>query len=393
MEQPEKKKRLRLLFVDDEPELLKFFTRVFDSEYEVTLAENGEEAVELIETRGPFAAIVADLNMPGMNGIEFLDHARKLAPDTVRLMLTGYASEETTIEAVNRGDVFKFLTKPVRVRDLADAVESAARRYQVALAERELLEKTLRGSIEMLIQALSLASPGIFGRASRLRDDMLLFCKALGISDSWELETGAMLSQIGLLTASDSLIDKVMQDIELDDTERDSFHRQAEIGAELVNKVPRLEPVAQIIRLQYKNIDGSGFPNDVEMIGDAIPKGARMLRILQDMQSALNQGQDRRSVMRHMAKQTSWYDPGLLKALETSEAGRYETEIKEVSVLALQAGSVLVDDLYNNEGMLILRSGQEISEYVAEKLRGFAVDDVIDPMIKVTRGFSADSET
>lgn len=383
-----------LLFVDDEPDLLKLYTGVFAKDYKVDSASDAIEALRLIEERatGPdaYAVIVTDLSMPGMDGIEFLDQTKHLAPDSVRIMLTGYASEESAIDAVNRGDVFRFLTKPIRINQLVQVIQEGVQRYQVLLAERELLEQTLSGSIEMLIEALSLASPTIFGRASRLRDDMVLLSEAIGLTPSWELETSAMLSQIGLLTAPDALIEKIMREQKLTQSESDTYRQQAQIGAELVRKVPRLNAVADNIELQYKNYDGSGFPTDKFITAEEIPLGARMLRVLQAMHDGMNSGRTRKATLQKMRESVGYYDPELMDALEKSAAGIASSSEQKVFVSVVHAGQVLSQDIFNRSGTLVMREGQELSNYLAEKLRSFASAGQIDDTIYIRTVESSD---
>src|ERR1700682_6028519 len=102
----------KILFVDDEPELLTSFKRTLRDSYDVETANSGIEGLKALAERGPYAVIVADMRMPGMNGIEFLVRASEEAPDSVRLMLTGDADQQTSVEAINKGQIFRFLTKP-----------------------------------------------------------------------------------------------------------------------------------------------------------------------------------------------------------------------------------------------------------------------------------------
>src|SRR5579859_4713302 len=170
--------RAKILFVDDEPNVLEAYQRNLRKRYSLEAATSGELALELIAQRGPFAVIVADMQMPVMNGVEFLVQAQKLAPDSVRLMLTGNADQRTAVEAVNRGHIYQFLTKPCLPELMASALDNAIRQYQLITAERELLEKTLNGSVNMLAGILSSIDPVSFGRGEQLRDYMATFARS-----------------------------------------------------------------------------------------------------------------------------------------------------------------------------------------------------------------------
>lgn len=108
--------RQTVLFVDDEPAILDTYQRLLHRDFEIEIAVGGPLALRMLELRGPYAVIVSDSRMPDMNGIELLGRVRTIAPDTVRMMLTGYADVETAIDAVNEGSVFRFLTKPASKR-------------------------------------------------------------------------------------------------------------------------------------------------------------------------------------------------------------------------------------------------------------------------------------
>lgn len=136
-----------LMFVDDEPDLLAFYRQLFERDYDVATFGGGREALSHLQENPGYAAIVSDFSMPGMDGIEFLSLAGDVAPHAVRIMLTGYASEETAISAVNRGDIFRFLRKPTRIAEFSAAVRAAVQRHELEMAERERREKTPGDSV------------------------------------------------------------------------------------------------------------------------------------------------------------------------------------------------------------------------------------------------------
>ena len=150
--------RQTVLFVDDEPAILDTYQRLLHRDFEIEIAVGGPLALRMLELRGPYAVIVSDSRMPDMSGIELLGRVRTIAPDTVRMMLTGYADVETAIDAVNEGSVFRFLTKPAK-ETLTKAVAAGLAQYRLIVAEKELLERTLSGTIKVLTEVLSLVNP------------------------------------------------------------------------------------------------------------------------------------------------------------------------------------------------------------------------------------------
>jgi len=113
----------KILFVDDDANILAAFRRHLRKRFHFDTALGPEEGLKAVVEKGPYAVVVSDLRMPKMDGIEFLTHVKEIAPDTVRMMLTGHADLHNTIEAVNEGNIFRFLTKPCPVDELSKALQ------------------------------------------------------------------------------------------------------------------------------------------------------------------------------------------------------------------------------------------------------------------------------
>ncbi|MBU1707079.1 response regulator [bacterium] len=140
----------KILIVDDEPNILEDFRRQLkrqfrDKEWEIQVdtALSGEDGLQAIEVKGPYAVVVSDMKMPGMDGVEFLSRVREKNPDTVRVMLTGQPSMDTAIDAVNEGRIFRFLTKPCPPESLNKVLMAGIKEFRLVKAERKLLEKAL----------------------------------------------------------------------------------------------------------------------------------------------------------------------------------------------------------------------------------------------------------
>lgn len=132
--------REKILIVDDDEKMLDAYRRHLKKSFDVDVAKDGDLAMTLVGRNGPFAVIISDFRMPGMDGIEFLSRVREAAADSVRMMLTGYADLDIVMEAVNEGYIFRFLTKPCKPEDLRAALEAGVRQYQLIQKERELAE-------------------------------------------------------------------------------------------------------------------------------------------------------------------------------------------------------------------------------------------------------------
>ena len=135
----------KILVLDDDENLLASLARVHGNRYDLTMSSSGEKALEIVREQGPFGVVISDLRMPEMDGIEFLSHVRESSPNTVRMILTGYADLNAAIDAVNNGQVFRFLTKPISARALGGALDAGLEQHRLIMAsEANLVERERR---------------------------------------------------------------------------------------------------------------------------------------------------------------------------------------------------------------------------------------------------------
>lgn len=157
--------RLRILLVDDEPAVLNSLRRNLRNAYDVRTASCGADAIALLQKEGPFAVVVSDMQMPGMDGATFLSRARNLAPETVRLLLTGQATLEAALRAVNEGEVYRILTKPCPQELLMKTLSAAVDHHQLLTEDEGRLSRRLEEVSEQLVQAERLATLGTMAGA------------------------------------------------------------------------------------------------------------------------------------------------------------------------------------------------------------------------------------
>jgi len=131
----------KILFVDDEPSALAGFSRALHGKFDIRTAISGGEGLVRVQEEGPFAVVVSDMRMPGMSGADFLAEVRRIAPQTVRMLLTGHADMHSAMDAVNRGQILHFLTKPCPRDVLIAAINSGLDQYHAAVEEKSLAEK------------------------------------------------------------------------------------------------------------------------------------------------------------------------------------------------------------------------------------------------------------
>jgi response regulator RpfG family c-di-GMP phosphodiesterase len=374
---------LRILCVDDDTNVLSAHQRNLRKQFSLDTAPSGAEALRLIKSHGPYAVIVADMRMPEMDGLQLLTEVKRLAPETTRIMLTGDADQHTAMEAVNRGHIFRFLTKPCEPETLGAALRAGQEQHRLITVEKDLLEKTLNGSVQLLIEILSLADPVGFGRCQSLRGRILTCARHLNVSQTWDLEMGAVLAQIGCVALPPAVLAKWRSGALLNAAEKDLILHVPEVGAQLLSNIPRLEQVAGIVRYQHKNFNGSGLPND-GIAGLEIPLGARLLKVLADLASLEAANKSRDLALQAMQRRLGCYDLAVIQAVSLSLDIHLPTaEDTAVAAKDLQPGHLILADVKTVDGALIVKKGATVSPLLLARLRAFASLDMLEEPIKV----------
>ena len=375
----------KILFVDDDENILSSFERQFHTIYKTFTANSGALGLDLIEKEDPVALVVSDYRMPEMNGVEFLKRVREISPNTVRFMLTGQADLEAVIKVINEGQIFRMLTKPCLPDLMKKNIEDGIDQYKLIISEKILLEKTLGGAVRVLTDILSLVSPQAFSRASRIRRIVQEFIDKMQLKNPWQLEIAAMLSQIGCVTVPDFIISKVYNNKELLPNEFPMFQNHPKIGSEMIANIPRLKQVAKIIEYQEKLFNGSGVPKD-SLAGEDIPLGARILKLSLDYDSLIQSGAKKENIMEIINQRTKlgWYDERLVKILSDPVVKRKKFISTEVTLNKLTENMVLADDLYNKKFTMLLGSkGQEVTRSFIYRLVNIHKNEGIQQPIKV----------
>lgn len=367
-----------VMFVDDDREMLASYRRAFHNCYAVAVAEGPREGLERLADLPELAVVVADLRMPGMDGVEFLGRVREARPEAVRLILTGFADMGVALAAVNKSKVFSFLTKPCPEADLREALDAALRQYQLQAAERELLRGTVRGTIKLLVGLLELVSPEAFGKSSRVKRLVLDLGRYLDVEDLWRLELAAMLSQIGCASLPGETLRRAYRGEPLPGDKAFEFAMHPKIAADLVCNIPRLREVAEIIAYQEKRYDGGGLPPDGRQ-GEAIPQGARILKAALDFDTLEAMYRLRRAsdnpaadAVDRMLERPGWYDPEVLGALETLVTMPEGHAPRLVASEDLAPGMLLDQDVLDLTGDLALGRGLELNAASIRRLATLA---------------------
>jgi CheY-like chemotaxis protein len=375
-------KKTKVLCVDDEPQVLQGLALHLDQKFEVVSATSGVQGLELVASAGPFAVVLSDMRMPGMDGASFLGKVREAAPDTVRMLLTGHADMNAAIAAVNHGQIFRFLIKPCPPDQLRMAFDAAEEQYRLITAERVLLEETLHGSIKTLVDILSITNPVAFGRAGRARQLVRELAEALGLPDRWQLEVAAMLSQLGSVTLPDDTARKYFAGEALTREERAMVERLPDVTERLLANIPRLEPVREILALQAgRRVSGGA--------SEARAMAANALKLALDFDEIESRGVALQEALDTLRGRTGAYLPQVLEDLFTCKGvGAVRQELREVSLRGLSVGMVLAEDLKTRTGLLLVARGFEITPSFIERARNFGDGYVREPvrvLVRVSR--------
>ncbi|MBS8260650.1 response regulator [Roseibium polysiphoniae] len=364
----------RVLLVDDEMHVLQAAYRVLRKSVDVTTANGPKEALEKLQTSEPFAVVVSDQNMPGMDGIKLLGVISRKAPSITRIMLTGNNDQKTAMNAVNDGRIFRFITKPCDSESLLKTIEEGIAHHRTIVAERELLEQTLSGSIKMLVDIIAVSKPRAHLRSSLIQRWVRKVHKALESKPTLEQGISAMLCTLGYLTLPDELAERYFSGSELNPDELRSINEAAAQARDLVMNIPRMEGIADAIYYCRKGYDGSGFPLD-DVQGENLPESARVLCALIDLaEITTGNSQSFESCMAELERNAPRYDPRILEAMRQSLggdqvfAGGVEAERKSVSILQLLSGDTLAEDIRDADGRLLLAAGSPLSSVTIKRL-------------------------
>jgi putative nucleotidyltransferase with HDIG domain len=275
----------KILIVDDEPANLRLLERLFRRDYSVLTASSGQEALQLLGQHD-VALLVTDQRMPGMTGTELLKLIADTRPNMVRMILTGYTEVSALVEAINCGQVYRYVTKPWDNDDLRLTVARALDHYETNKSHHELevanerlslrLREMTRGFVRVIADALEARDPFVYGHARRV----VGYAGAIGrrmhlsVEALDKLSLAALLHDVGKIGTPDSVL---LKPSVLTVVEQDIVRLHAERGAQMLSGVPEMEEVAAAVRHHHENYDGTGYPEG--LAGEQIPLASRIIHV------------------------------------------------------------------------------------------------------------------
>jgi response regulator RpfG family c-di-GMP phosphodiesterase len=367
----------KVLLVDDEQRVLASLTReLMEQEFcEVISVNNGAEALILLKKIPDISVLCSDLRMPGMDGVNLLAEAQKMVPDTIRILLTGAASLDSAVEAVNRGKIFRFLLKPCPSDLFVEVIKAGIRQYQLTHAERDLLSKTLNGSVAIMMDILAALNPEIFSQSGRLRLLARKLAAGIHMEQAWEVELASMLCQIGAVTLPQEVLDHWRSGKELSEQERRMITSIPHMGYQLVKHVPRLDAIA--LAIEHQDCPYRGRPGSP--LGESIPVSSRILKIVLDFDRQCVSSGDSRKALEELLKHTEEYDPFMLEvfrqqilsdAAQENGNGAQNRNVRQqkVEIEDLVPGMILAHDITDHSGRLVIAKGTTITEVLKYRL-------------------------
>jgi response regulator RpfG family c-di-GMP phosphodiesterase len=410
---------MTVLCVDDEPNILKSLQRLLAGQgFELLLAQSGTAALQQLANRH-VDLVMSDMKMPQMSGAEFLTEVARLYPATYRIILSGYADMESTLAAVNQGQIHRYLQKPWHQQDLLTALRDGL--DKVALQQRNTeLQQQLQLRNQQLEQFNQQLEQRVEERTSLLRQlirqlqysqqqlqlDQHSTLKILyNIISSQPLLDGAyaqnvsklagslaqrsgldkdaceqvalagLLAELGLLTLPAELIQKPLYQLDLHQRQRYLQHpQQAQL---LMAPATHLHAVADMIAHQYERFNGTGSPD--QLIGEQIPLGARIVALARDFWGFMLQRLHKEKLNKIKSLQQiklqigNYYDPQLVQLLEQlverMDDALVDDTVHPLTTAKLRPGMQLLQALYNDKAMLLLPEGHVFSSSSILRIR------------------------
>lgn len=356
-----------VLVVDDEPTQLETLNYHIGRDFRVMTAEDGHAALAVLEQHGPFAAIVSDQRMPGMDGLELLERVRQKYPDTVRVLHTAQTELAVAVSAINEGKVFSFLCKPCPTDDLRRTVQEAVAQYHTVLAERAVLERTLQTSLHALFNWMEMVNPRAFARAERIRDIAQALCRELDYPYTWHIEVAAMASQLGAVTLPTKVLERLNRGLPLPDDEQKMTNALPDVAARLLHGIPKLDEVVEIMAaLRVTDPARPDLP-DEEPLPPPTP-AVSVLRAAIDYQALVGRGVTPEGALATLERSPD-QDPDVLEALGRilGEATGSET-VKAVRIAEMEVGMRIAEDVISVNGVTLVGKGVKVSQTLLDRL-------------------------
>jgi len=408
-----------ILCVDDETNILNSLQRLLRRQsYKVLTADSGEGGLKILEQE-KVDLVISDMRMPEMNGAQFLEQVRQRWPNTMRVLLTGFADVESTMAAINKGEIYRYIAKPWDDNDMLLLMKHALERkhleqeklrlelltkqqneelkslnasLELKVQERtkdlrkvliglensnEQLKKNFHTSVSIFSNLMELRAGNIGGHARRVAELARKLAVQMGLNqvDIQDVVLAGLLHDIGKIGLSDSILEKPMP--LLNSFELEQVMRHPVIAETALMPLDKLKGAASIIRSHHEQFDGNGYPD--KLSGFAIPLGARILQVANDydavqhgnvLKARLLPSKAYEFILESRGKR---YDPSVVDAFKALHSGSqtHQNVAVEMNSKQLKSGMVLGKDLVTNEGLLLLGEGFVLNDALIQQMTKF----------------------
>jgi response regulator RpfG family c-di-GMP phosphodiesterase len=396
----------RILVIDDEEIVLVGLRETLRREgYDVMIGSNALAGLEALKT-GPFSVVITDQQMPYLTGLEFLSQVKEIQPNASRILITAVLSLETVVEAINKGEIYRFIIKPWLREELLATVKNAVQRYELFLRQAELeattssmnqrltdlnhsleeqvkrvadqnqqllqlngaLEENLQHSVRLCLHVMQTFYPTLGSQARRVFE----LCKAmsgslsLSADDCRTLEISSWLYDVGLVGVPRDIIRRWQQEPDsLNEAERSLIEQHPVLGQELVQFVHHLEKVGPVIRAHHERFDGSGYPDKLDT--DRIPWLARLLAVAVSFSESNHPNTEAVEAIKLASGMA--FDPDAVRAfLRVLPKADIPRKQRQVLLSELRPGMILAKGIYTANGMLLIPEGQPLSALAIDKV-------------------------
>ncbi|MBI5891038.1 MAG: response regulator [Nitrosomonadales bacterium] len=409
-----------LLFVDDESNVLSSLKRLFrPCGYRIFTAEGGAQGLEILQ-RENIDLVISDMRMPEMNGAQFLEQVNKRWPETIRILLTGYAEIEATIDAINKGHIYRYISKPWEDNDIVLSIQHALRQKQLEQANQGLEEltrkqneelKDLNANLEQKVKARTeelrqtmgflevaheklkkgfITSIRVFSNLIEMREGIMAghshrvaelsraIAQLMGMKEAevQDVFLAALLHDVGKIGLPDYLLEKPFTS--LTGEERSEVIKHPVKGQTALMALEQLQGAAKLIRSHHEHFDGLGYPDKLH--GLEIPLGARIIALANEydavqLGTVLNKRLKQSDAVLYIQEgRGKRYDPAVVDAfMKVMGASGAAQAVQEMAVRMDQAkpGMVLSRDLMSSHGELLLSKDYMLDKALIDQIRGF----------------------
>ena len=423
----------KLLFVDDEHGVLDALERLFfDDDYHIETAGSGKEALTKMISNN-FSLIISDQRMPEMIGAEFLQKAKELSPDTIRIMLTGQSDIKDAVAAINKGEVYKYINKPWDDEELRQIVKQALKQYDLVVENRGLhtlvkeQNEALKDINENLKQKVQKRTHEIEEKSKELEHNFIasirVFAGILSHYDSFlgehnkrvsalavklaegmdlpesqvlDIEIAGLLHDIGAIALPKRVFSR--DSCELSNTELLQLQRHPLLGQETLTPIDKLHTVGVIIRHHHERYDGTGYPDGLK--GEKIPLESRILAVVDcydlkaNARGYFQKASPKLAADELLKHRGSSFDPQIVNAffdLFKKTKVSQEDEIA-LSLSELEEGMKISKALFTRGGVLLLEKDSVIQEKDLVRIHNFHANDPIIDKIYVHKPLQEDSK-